>query len=346
MSSSSRGRGGGFGRRGGRGGRIDTSRKNKNRKLKRKPEVELDDSFDPKADAPIKARLQEKLRQKRKTGDQQDASLELKEAIAESKQDAASSSQSAASGVVVAPVNYTFKARHSEAVALVRASRVGSEMLAAAQQASQAGFDIVRGDRTQMEPSYSGGRDRIVISRDRALVGGKTAVAQMLVMELTNLANKAAFLRLDQQAKAKTISKEDYVKANERVEFQGVLNVIRAHAEGGNAWGKSNWANHIDKFDDLQFDSYYANYILKTAEGQRRDAYFRDIYDRIQAGAIAVPDPPAQFQLDVADEEEQEQEVGILMDEEEQEQEQEQTDAAPAAKSGLALLQAYESDSE
>jgi hypothetical protein len=60
---------------------------------------------------------------------------------------------------------------------------------------------------------------------------------QTLIHELTNLSNASTFRKIGNDAAAGDLSRTDYVKANEKTEYEGVKNAVKAFDACKAKWG-------------------------------------------------------------------------------------------------------------
>jgi hypothetical protein len=105
---------------------------------------------------------------------------------------------------------------------------------------------------------------------------------QVLIQELSNLSHKADFEKATKEAAAGNLSREDYIKANERAEYDGVRNVITAFDACKDKWGcttcEKEWARKYTTFDD-----YYNKALSnehKEYYGKHWDATFKTAYEK------------------------------------------------------------------
>jgi hypothetical protein len=110
----------------------------------------------------------------------------------------------------------------------------------------------------------------------------KCFATQILIQELSNLSHKADFDKATQDAAAGNLSREEFVRAYERAEYDGVKNVITAFDASKRTWGcntcEKEWARSVKDFDD-----YYNNYLSKSHKenyGKWWDANYKDAYDK------------------------------------------------------------------
>jgi hypothetical protein len=114
----------------------------------------------------------------------------------------------------------------------------------------------------------------------------KCFATQQLIQELSNLSRKADFDSLDGRALAGDVSREDYIKETEKIEYEtGVKNVLTAFDACNKTWGcqttPKEWARKAKDFDD-----YYKN-LLRDAHkenyGKWWDRECKAAYDKKHA---------------------------------------------------------------
>jgi hypothetical protein len=122
------------------------------------------------------------------------------------------------------------------------------------------------------------------ITLDKTL--DKCFATQQLIQELSNLSRKADFDSLDGKALAGDVSREDYIKVNERIEYEtGVKNVLTGFDACNKTWGcqtaRMEWARKAKDFDD-----YYKNFLSgahKEHYGKWWDRQCKAAYDKKRA---------------------------------------------------------------
>lgn len=109
----------------------------------------------------------------------------------------------------------------------------------------------------------------------------KCFATQVLVQELSNLSHKADFFTAANSAAAGDLSREEFIKANEKPEYDGVQNVIKAFDNCKGKWGcttcEKEWARKYTTFDD-----YYAKALSNTHKehyGKWWDDHYKAAYD-------------------------------------------------------------------
>jgi hypothetical protein len=209
--------------------------------------------------------------------------------LPDSKDQSGSSRRSRIVSSAAPRVNYRHEPKVKRGLDALLKNAVGIGVLHAAQRASDAGFDMRAGDATRFYPDYFGKLDLIKVSNQNIAWLYPEGRAQMLIMELTNLSNKARFLRLDQAVAAGKLRRAEYIRRNEEIEYEGVRNVIDAYDAAGGKWKYDHWEKHRDKTGD--FETYWTEYLNGTDIGQMHLQHFATQFDKIVAGTIAIPQP-------------------------------------------------------
>ena len=100
---------------------------------------------------------------------------------------------------------------------------------------------------------------------------------QTAIHELTNLSNAPTFTQIHKDATAGNLDREGYTRANEKTEWEGVSNAVKAFDACKDKWGcgagakaRHDWIRSAKDFDD-----YYDNYLAKSHKD-----YFRNAWDR------------------------------------------------------------------
>ena len=140
------------------------------------------------------------------------------------------------------------------------------------------------GDPTILVGDVSGGGQvnaaAGVITLDRSQ--DKCFATQVMIQELSNLSQKSALQKAHSDAAAGNLSREEYIKAIELAEYDGVRKVIKAFDACKDKWGcttcEKEWARKYTTFDD-----YYAKALSndhKEFYGKRWDAQFKAAYEK------------------------------------------------------------------
>jgi hypothetical protein len=107
---------------------------------------------------------------------------------------------------------------------------------------------------------------------------------QVALFELQNLASKAEFDRIRSDAAAGNLSREEYTRANERVEYNNLRTAQAAEAGCMDRWGcagrtpRHQWVN-----DSANFDDYYDHHLAESHKNHYRNAWdsrYRAAYER------------------------------------------------------------------
>jgi hypothetical protein len=114
----------------------------------------------------------------------------------------------------------------------------------------------------------------------------KCNAVQVLVQELSNLSRKADFDKLDNSALAGDVSRADYIKQTEQIEYEtGVKNVLTAFDACKDVWkcktAEKEWARKAKDFED-----YFKNFLNpshKEHYGKWWDDNCKSAYDKKHA---------------------------------------------------------------
>lgn len=108
----------------------------------------------------------------------------------------------------------------------------------------------------------------------------RATAAQIATFELTNLSNKAGFAKVNADVAAGKLGREQFARANEALEYQGIANATKAFASCGTTWGAAHGTKGFyDAFaKSKNFDDYYKNY-LAVLDPKHID-YYRGIWDK------------------------------------------------------------------
>ena len=146
----------------------------------------------------------------------------------------------------------------------------------------------------------NGGKDpTIVIGPTSAGFGGETDTStgtitvsdsldkcqatQVALFELTNLAAKPKFDTIDSDASAGNLNREEYTKANARVEFEGLSKAAAVEDKCMDKWGcKGQPARHAWVRPAKDFDDFYDHYSTERYKNHYRnswDSTYKTAYD-------------------------------------------------------------------
>jgi len=152
----------------------------------------------------------------------------------------------------------------------------GTDIYAKAKAANGGKDPVIKpGDGGQVDLS----KGEITLDKDN-----DTCLAtQQLIQELSNLSRKADFEKLDNDALAGDVSRGDYIKETERIEYEsGVKNILQAFDACKETWccqtSQKEWARSATGFDD-----YYDNYLSdehKEHYGQWWDSACKEAYEK------------------------------------------------------------------
>ncbi len=111
------------------------------------------------------------------------------------------------------------------------------------------------------------------------------AATDVAIHELTNLSNATVFAKIHADAIAGNLSRTDYIKANEKVEYEGVQNALKAFAACKGSWGcPAGAVSPLSGFQSAKdFDDYYNHYLAanhKEYYGKFWDANFKAAYNK------------------------------------------------------------------
>jgi len=115
----------------------------------------------------------------------------------------------------------------------------------------------------------------------------RARAAQIAIFELTNLSNKAKFAKVDTKVAAGKLSREQYIRAEEAIEYQGIANENRAFHSCGVTWGSPKGVSGVADFfaRAKNFNDYYKNYLgldHKEFYGKFWDKNYKAIYTAVQ----------------------------------------------------------------
>lgn len=158
----------------------------------------------------------------------------------------------------------------------------GTGIYAKAKAANSGKDPIIRSGHSVIGSGGSTNEDTGVITLDPNQ--SRAQAAQIAIFELTNLSNKARFAKVDANVAAGKIGREQYTRANEAIEYQGIANASQAFHACGNRWGAPKGvAGFYDFFAQAKnFDDYYKNYLnLDHKEFYRRfwDKNYKALYN-------------------------------------------------------------------
>ena len=103
-----------------------------------------------------------------------------------------------------------------------------------------------------------------------------------LFFELSNVRNTPAFNKVDADAAAGNLSREDYTIANEKIEYQGVLNLKKTFAACRKSWGCAPGATSGYEGVSDDFDTYYRTQLAKSHKDHYRtgwDGSYKSAYE-------------------------------------------------------------------
>jgi hypothetical protein len=129
----------------------------------------------------------------------------------------------------------------------------------------------------------------ITLSNSLSGSSNKCKTTEIVFFELANLAAKSKFEAIHADAVAGNLSREDYTRANERVEYENMKKAIAAVDKCKKKWGCE---SHPWRFDGYRpakdFDDYYNNYRGNDSHKE----HFRTFWDRNFKAAYEAKHPP------------------------------------------------------
>jgi len=113
--------------------------------------------------------------------------------------------------------------------------------------------------------------------------------AQVAIFELTNLSNKARFAKVDADTAAGNHNREQYIRANEAIEYEGIANTNKAFRACGAAWGAPMGTPSIfQPYAPVKnFEDYYKNYLPPMHKH-----YYGSTWDKAFKAAYNAAHPP------------------------------------------------------
>ena len=108
------------------------------------------------------------------------------------------------------------------------------------------------------------------------------------IVELTNLSNKDRFAKVDADVNAGKLSREEYVRASELIEYDAVVNANKAAQACAQHWGAPpGWKTTLDPMSKAKdFDDYYGHYL-----GNSHKEYYGKVWDASYAAAYRASHP-------------------------------------------------------
>lgn len=109
---------------------------------------------------------------------------------------------------------------------------------------------------------------------------------ESLLFELHNVESQTTFKKIDDDAAKGLYSREDYTRANEQVEYQGLKRSWETFAKCKKAWGCGAGAKSFaDGFKKSKsFDDYYKHYLVNSHKN-----HYRKYWDSTYKGAYKPP---------------------------------------------------------
>ena len=109
---------------------------------------------------------------------------------------------------------------------------------------------------------------------------------ESLLFELHNVENQPRFKKIDSDATAGKYSREDYARANERVEYEGVKRSLETFDKCKDKWGGCGDGSRSfaeGSRTAKNFDDYYDHYLAKSHKD-----YYRGAWDKHYKAAYAA----------------------------------------------------------
>ncbi len=119
--------------------------------------------------------------------------------------------------------------------------------------------------------------DTGVITLDSRL--NKCTAIDALVQELTNLASKPDFDKLDEETIKGNVSRADYIRRTEQIEFRGLLNILKVFDETKARTGCRTCSRVYQRKYAKSFDAYY-KYMLSDEYGKAHGEKIGARWDR------------------------------------------------------------------
>ena len=102
----------------------------------------------------------------------------------------------------------------------------------------------------------------------------KCTATESVFFELANLSSKPNFDKIDADANAGNLSREEYAKANEEEEYNNVKKTHAAIDKCKEKWGCKSHTFDLDGFRPAKdFDDYYKNYVADSHKNHYRTAW-------------------------------------------------------------------------
>jgi len=112
----------------------------------------------------------------------------------------------------------------------------------------------------------------------------KCNTIETLIQETSNMSHKADFDKVDADAAAGKLSRDEYIRAKEKIEYQGVQKALQAEKACTAKWGCSKNSFSYASVTDSQatnFDDYFNHWLgsdHKDYWGNAWDSRYRDAY--------------------------------------------------------------------
>ncbi len=112
----------------------------------------------------------------------------------------------------------------------------------------------------------------------------KCNTIETLIQEASNMSHKADFGKVDSDAAAGKLSRDEYIRAKEKIEYDGVQKAVKAEKACTATWGCSKNSFSYASVTDSQassFDKYFNNWLgadHKDYWGKAWDGRYKDAY--------------------------------------------------------------------
>lgn len=112
----------------------------------------------------------------------------------------------------------------------------------------------------------------------------------VLVQELTNLASKSDFDKLDEEALNGNVSRLDFIRKREQIEFRGLQNILKVFGETKASTGCTNTTREYQRQYANSFEDYFT-YLNSDPYGRAHGENIGKIWDRGARGAYENKHP-------------------------------------------------------
>jgi hypothetical protein len=141
----------------------------------------------------------------------------------------------------------------AEVIKAVVSCSTGRAIFAKARRENGGSDPVVQPGTTQFGGSTD--TDGGVIMLDHRL--NPCQAIDILVQELTNLASKSDFDKLDKETLNGNVSRLDYIRKNEEIEFRGLRNILKVFDETKASTGCTNTTREYQRQYANSFENYF-----------------------------------------------------------------------------------------